>query len=40
MENKTIRFALQYDSKCQNPNCSYPSIGAGVRFNAKKKIVG
>ena len=37
---KTIRFALQYDSKCLNSECTYPSIGAGVRFNAKKKVVG
>ena len=35
-----IRFALQFDSKCLNPECKHPYIGAGVRFNAKKKVAG
>jgi hypothetical protein len=35
-----VRFPMIYDSKCTNEKCPHPSIGAGVRFNAKKKTVG
>ena len=31
---------MMYDVKCTNPKCPHPSVGAGVRFNAKKSTVG
>lgn len=39
-DNMVVRFPMMYDAKCLNIECPSPSIGAGVRFNAKKKTVG
>ena len=39
-ENSTVRFPMIYDAKCTHEGCKNPSIGAGVRFNARKKVVG
>ena len=36
----TVRFPMVYDAKCTHAGCKHPSMGAGVRFNAKKKTVG
>mmetsp|Transcript_17070 Transcript_17070/g.26399 ORF Transcript_17070/g.26399 Transcript_17070/m.26399 type:complete len:125 (+) Transcript_17070:84-458(+) len=37
--SNTIRFAMPYDVRCTNEKCPHPSIGAGVRFNARKASV-
>ena len=39
-QNNTVRFAMMYDAKCLNPECPSPSVGTGVRFNARKSVVG
>ena len=39
-DNLTVRFPMIYDAKCTHSGCKHPSIGAGVRFNAKKKTIG
>ena len=39
-QNMVVRFPMIYDSKCLNVDCPHPSIGAGVRYNAKKKTIG
>jgi len=39
-DNMVVRFPMMYNAKCLNSDCQHPSIGAGVRFNARKRTVG